>query len=196
MKQQPISQFRFMFMKNKILLIASLSIFVFSCVGEPDFSFTPEIGFNNVKIITTSSPDILGNVSKRDSVIISVDFKDGDGDLGFSEEDFKALVKKTGDSVKTIDIGIFVLKNGKFIKSNPSEKIGGNLKGFRFKQGSKAGAIEGVIDYSTSFGYTNFNKIPGLTGKSDTVKFSVQIMDRALNKSNVTETSSIVLYRR
>ena len=183
-------------MKNKFLLIVSLSIFVLSCVGEPDYSFTPEIGFNSIRIITTSSPDILGNVSKRDSVVISVDFKDGDGDLGFSEEDYKALIKRTGDSVRTIDVNIFVAKNGKFVKSNPSEKIGGNLKGFRFKQGSKAGAIEGVIDYSTSFGYTNFNKIPGLTGKSDTVKFTVQIMDRALNKSNVTESSPIVLYKR
>jgi hypothetical protein len=185
-----------MFMKNRILLIASLSIFVLACTGEPDFSFTPEIGFSNIQVVTTSSPDILGNITKRDSVIISIDFKDGDGDLGFSEEDYKALIKKTGDSIKTIDVNILVAKNGKYTKSNPVEKIGGNLKGFRFKQGTKAGAIEGIIDYSTSFGYTNFDKIPGLTGKSDTVKFTVQIMDRALNKSNVTETSPIVLYKR
>lgn len=196
MKQQGTVQLRFIFMKNRILLIASLSILVFSCIGDPDFSFTPEIGFSKIQVITTSSPDILGNVSKRDSVVISVDFKDGDGDLGFSEEDYKALIKRTGDSIKTIDVNIFVAKNGKFVRSNPSEKIGGNLKGFRFKQGSKMGAIEGIIDYSTSFGYTNFNKIPGLTGKSDTVKFTVQIMDRALNKSNVTESSPIVLYKK
>lgn len=183
-------------MKNKILIISCLSLFVLACTGEPDFSFIPEIGFNSIQVITTSSPDILGNISKRDSVVISIDFKDGDGDLGFSEEDYKALVKKTGDSVKTIDVNIFVSKNGKFVKSNPSEKIGGNLKGFRFKQGTKPGAIEGVIDYSTSFGYSNYDKIPGLTGKSDTVKFSVQIMDRALNKSNITETTPIILYKK
>jgi hypothetical protein len=183
-------------MKNKILLIACLSIFVLSCVGEPDYSFIPEIGFNNIQVITTSSPDILGNISKRDSVVISVDYKDGDGDIGFSDADYQSLIKKTGDSVRTIDVNIFVAKNGKFVKSNPAEKIGGNLKGIRFKQGSKAGAIEGGIDYSTSFGYTNFDKIPGLTGKSDTVKFTVQIMDRALNKSNVTESSPIVLFKK
>ena len=106
------------------------------------------------------------------------------------------MIKITGDSIKTIDVNIFVAKNGKLVRSNPSEKIGGNLKGFRFKQCSKMGAIEGIIDYSTSFGYTNFNKIPGLTGKLDTVKFTVQIMDRALNKSNVTESSPIVLYKK
>lgn len=185
-----------MFMKNKILLIAFVSFLVSSCVGEPDYNFVPEIGFHDIQVITTSSPDILGNISKRDSVVISVDFKDGDGDLGFSEEDYKALIKKTGDSVRTIDVNIFVSRNGKFVKSNPAEKIGGNLKGFRFKQGTKAGAIEGVIDYSTSFGYSNFDKIPGLTGKSDTVKFTVQIIDRALNKSNVTETAPIILFKK
>jgi hypothetical protein len=183
-------------MKNLTVLIAYLAFFAVSCVGEPNYSFTPEVGFNSIRIITTSSSDILGNFSKRDSVIISIDFKDGDGDLGFSEEDYKALVKKTGDSVKTIDVGIFVSKNGRFVRSNPAEKIGGNLKGFRFKPGSKPGAIEGVIDYSTNFSYTNFNKIPGLTGKSDTVKFTVQIMDRALNKSNITESTPVILFKR
>lgn len=183
-------------MKNSTLFIFCVSFFVLSCLGEPNYSFTPEIEFNNVRVITTSSPDILGNITKRDSVIISVDFKDGDGDLGFSEEDYKALVKRTGDSVRTIDVNIFIAKNGKFTRSNPAEKIGGNLKGFRFKQGLKPGAIEGVIDYSTNFGYTNFDKIPGLSGRSDTVKFSVQIMDRALNKSNVTESTPIVLFKR
>lgn len=185
-----------MIMKNKILFIAFVSFFASSCVGEPDYSFVPEIGFHDIQVITTSSPDILGNISKRDSVVISVDFKDGDGDLGFSEEDYKALIKKTGDSIRTIDVNIFVSKKGKFVKSNPAVKIGGDLKGFRFKQGTKAGAIEGIIDYSTSFGYTIYDKIPGLTGKSDTVKFTVQIIDRALNKSNVTESTPIVLYQK
>jgi hypothetical protein len=183
-------------MKNKILLIASLSIFVLSCVGEPDFSIIPAISFESIQLITTSSPDILGNVTKRDSVVISVNFQDGDGDIGFTEEDYKALIKKTGDSIKTIDINIFVAKNGKFSQSFPVEKIGGNLKGLRFKQGTRSGPIEGTINYSTSFGYTNFNKIPGLTGKSDTVKFTVQLIDRALNKSNTTESSPIVLFKK
>ena len=188
-------------MKNKILLIASLSIFVLSCVGEPDYSFTPEIGFNDIRILTTQKPGDLGT-TKKDSVIITIDFKDGDGDLGFSEDDYKALVKKTGDSIQTIDVNIFVSKNGKFIKSNPQEKIGGNLKGgnqkdnnVRFKKGSLPGPIEGTIDFSTTFQYKLFQGIPYLIGKNDTVKFTVQIMDRALNKSNIVETNPIVIYK-
>ncbi len=189
-------------MKNKILLIAFVSFLVSSCVGEPQFSYVPEIGFNNIRIITTEKPGDLGT-TKKDSVIITIDFKDGDGDLGFTDADYQALIKKTGDSVQTIDINIFVSKNGKFIKSNPKEKIGGNLKGgnekdkdARFKKGSLSGPIEGTIDFSTKFEYKLFQGIPYLTGKSDTVKFTVQIMDRALNKSNIVETTPIVLYQK
>lgn len=189
-----------MFMKNKFLLIAFLSIFVLSCIGEPEYSFIPEIGFNSIRILTTQKPSGLGT-TKKDSVTITFDFKDGDGDLGFSEEDFKNLVKKTGDSVLTIDVNIFVSKNGKFVKSNPKEKIGGNFKGgnlkdndVRFKKGANPGPIEGSIDFSTNFEYKLFQGIPLLTGKNDTVKFNVQIMDRALNKSNIIETTPIIIY--
>jgi hypothetical protein len=183
-------------MKSKILAIFSIVLLMISCTAEPDFSFTPEISFDAIEILTTDAQDILGNRTKKDSVIITVNFQDGDGDLGFTEEDFKALLKKTGDSVRTIDVNIFYARNGRYIKSNPAEKIGGNLKGFRFKQGTKSGPIEGKIDYSTVFSYANFTQIPGLRGKADTVKFSVQIMDRALNKSNIVETTPIVIFAK
>jgi hypothetical protein len=181
-------------MKNKILAIASLSIFVLSCVGEPEYSFTPEIGFNNIQVLTSTSQGLLG-VSKKDSVVMSVDFKDGDGDLGFTPDELIKLKKTTGDSLQTFVVDILVSKNGKFLRSNPKEKFGGNVP-IRFKQGSKAGPIEGTIDYSAVFEYNVFQGIPFLTGKRDTVKFAIQIKDRALNKSNIVETSPIVIYAK
>jgi hypothetical protein len=181
-------------MKNKILAIVSLSIFVLSCVGEPEYSFTPEIGFNNIQVLTATSQGLLG-ISKKDSVIMTVDFKDGDGDLGFTPDELIKLKKTTGDSLQTFVVDILVSKNGKFLKSNPKEKLGGNVP-IRFKQGSKAGPIEGTIDYSAVFEYNVFQGIPYLTGKRDTIKFAIQIKDRALNKSNVVETSPIVIYAK
>jgi hypothetical protein len=188
------SPFRLISMKNKFLLIAFLSIFVFACVSEPDFSLTPEIGFNNIQIFTTTTEGLLG-VSKKDSVVMTIDFKDGDGNLGFTAEELAKLKKTTGDSLQTFVVDIFVSKNGKFIKSNPKEKFGGNLP-IRFKQGSKSGPIEGSIDYSTNFEYNVFQGIPFLTGKRDTVKFAIKIKDRALNVSNMVETSPIVIYAK
>ena len=176
---------------------------MFACTGEPDFSNIPEISFNSVKILTTQKQSSLGT-TKKDSVILTINFQDGDGDLGFSEDDFKSLVKTQGDSVQTFDVKIFVSKNGKFIRSYPKEKIGGNLKGgiikdntdVRFRKGSKSGPIEGTIDFGTKFEYGIFQGIPYLTGKNDTVKFSIQIMDRALNRSNVVETTPVVIYAK
>ena len=188
-------------MKNKFLLIALLSVSVFACVSEPEFSNVPEIGFNDIKVFTKSSEGLL-SVSKVDSVVMSISFRDGDGDLGLTEEDYNAYVKKTGDSIRTFDVDIFISKNGKFIKSNPADKYGGQLKGgtratdqdFRFKKGSKPGPIEGTIDYSAKFEYKIFQGIPNATGKRDTVKFNIKIRDRALNVSNTIETTPIVIF--
>lgn len=165
-----------------------------ACTGEPDFSFIPEIGFNDIRVITNTSQGLLG-VTKKDSVIMTVNFQDGNGDLGFTPAELTLLKKTTGDSLQTFVVDIWVQKNGKFLRSNPKEKFGGNIP-IRFKQGSKAGPIEGSIDYSVSFEYNVFQGIPYLTGKRDTVKFAVQIKDRALNKSNVVETTPVVVYTK
>ena len=181
-------------MKNKILYISSICLLMFACTGEPNFSFIPEISFNNVQVSTVSSQGLLG-VTKKDSVIMTVNFQDGDGDLGFTPNELINLKKTTGDSLQTFVVDIYVQRNGKFLKSNPKEKFGGNIP-IRFKQGSKAGPIEGKIDYSATFEYNVFQGIPYLKGKNDTIKFAVQIKDRALNKSNVVETTPIVIYTK
>ena len=179
-------------MKNKTLFISSVCLSMFACTGEPDFSFIPEIGFNNVRVLTVTSQGLLG-VAKKDSVIMTVNFQDGDGDLGFTPAELITLKKTTGDSLQTFVVDIYVQRNGKFVRSFPKEKFGGNFP-IRFKQGSKPGPIEGTVDYSATFEYNVFQGIPFLKGKSDTIKFAIQIKDRALNKSNVVETSPVVIY--
>ena len=181
-------------MKNKILYISSICLLLFACTGEPDFSNIPEINFNNIRVLTVSSQGLLG-VTKKDSVVMTVNFQDGDGDLGFTPAELILLKKTTGDSLQTFVADIYVQRNGKFLRSNPKEKFGGNVP-IRFKQGSKPGPIEGTIDYSATFEYNVFQGIPYLKGKNDTIKFAVQIKDRALNKSNVVETTPIVIYAK
>jgi len=181
-------------MKNKILYIPALLLLMLACTSEPDFSYVPSISFNSIQLLTTEKQGLLG-ISKKDSVIITVDFQDGDGDLGFTPEELAKLKKTTGDSLQTFIVDVLVSKNGKFVKSNPKEKFGGNVP-IRFKQGSKAGPIEGTIDYSALFEYNVFQGIPLLTGKRDTVKFEIQIKDRALNASNKVETTPIIIYTK
>jgi hypothetical protein len=178
---------------RKILYIFGMLSFMFACTGVPDFSNIPYISFNNIRVITKEEPGQLGT-TKKDSVIISVNFQDGDGDLGITSAELAALKKIHGDSLKTYLVDIFVKKNGKFLKSNPPEKFGGDIL-FHLKEGNKSGPIEGILDYSVNFEYGLFQGIPYMTGKSDTVKFAVTLKDRALNVSNTIETTEVVIYK-
>lgn len=179
---------------RKILYVFGMLGFMLACTGVPEFSNTPYISFNNVRVITTETPGVL-SAAKRDSVVVSINFQDGDGDLGFTTAELIALRKIYGDSLKTFVIDVFVKKNGKFIQSYPKEKFGGDIA-FHLKEGSKSGPIEGVVDYSTTFPYGIYKGIPEMTGKNDTLKFAVTLKDRALNVSNTVETSEFVVFKK
>ncbi len=177
---------------KKILYIFGFLTLIVSCTGLPDFSNTPSISYNNVRIITKLA-GIYGT-DKTDSLILSINYQDGDGDLGFTKEELAALKKVYGDSLKTFVVDLYVKQKGKFLKSDPKEKFGGDI-GFHLKESSKSGPIEGVIDYSVPFIYGLYDKIPYLTGKNDTIKFAVTLKDRALNVSNTIETPEFVIYK-
>ncbi|GAB3571263.1 hypothetical protein [Hymenobacter daeguensis] len=57
-----------------------------SCIQAPDYSFTPEIDFKEAKNVFT--PSVNGN-SPRNEITFVLNFRDGDGDLGLSQDDIK-----------------------------------------------------------------------------------------------------------
>ena len=179
---------------RKILYVFGMLGFMLACTGVPDFSNIPSISFSNVRVITKEEPGQLGT-TKKDSVIISINFQDGDGDLGITSTELAALKKTYGDSLKTYLIDVYVKKNGKFLKSNPKEKFGGDIL-YHLKEGTKSGPIEGILDYSVNFEYGLYQGVPYMTGKNDTLKFAVTLKDRALNVSNTIETNEFVVYKQ
>ncbi len=56
-----------------------------ACVQEPTFSSTPAITFKSIQKITKISNDGFGGTTKIDSVIMSINFQDAEGDLGLTE---------------------------------------------------------------------------------------------------------------
>lgn len=71
-----------MLLKNIKLTGFLLGLFVLvSCERAPEFSDVPKIEFNNVEFIF--------NAMGQDSLAISVNFEDGDGNLGISSEEKK-----------------------------------------------------------------------------------------------------------
>lgn len=161
-----------------LLLFLALSMGFSSCFKEPDFSFTPTIEYRDF------SKDILLDKflgANKDSIVINVKFQDGDGDLGLGEED-KANAQKTDDFNYIIQP--YRMKNGVFVPFKPLVPLSGYFP--LLKLDEKPGPLEGTLSYTIQF-YHSF------TPKNDTLRFDIQIKDRAGNLSNVTETEPIIV---
>lgn len=65
-------------------LFAGLVVLASSCFNPPEFPLEPKIEFADIYFGVT--PDAL----KADSIVVSIDFKDGDGDLGLAGENVEA----------------------------------------------------------------------------------------------------------
>jgi hypothetical protein len=67
----------------KGLLLFGISTLVVSCFDPPEFPLTPEIDFENIYFRKAKA------VGDRDSLIVTISFRDGNGDLGLSSSDIE-----------------------------------------------------------------------------------------------------------
>jgi hypothetical protein len=164
-----------------------------ACVQEPSFSSTPAIQFKSIQKITKTSNDGFGGTIKIDSVIMSINFQDAEGDLGLNEAQLKSDIKYK--DFRNFEVAVLLQKNGVFIPITFNPALGG-LMNFKFKPNQKSGPIKGSIDYSTQFVYAFYKGYsPQFTAKNDTLKFKIFIRDNALNKSNTIETDPIIIFK-
>lgn len=170
-------------MKN-IFAVLVLVLAILGCTQKPNFPLEPSIGYTGIsktrvedKFSSTATNKVF-----RDSVSISIDFRDGNGDLGVNEAE-KAKLTEKGEY--NYIVKRFVRVKGKYLEFNPIPSHSGNF--ITLKTGIKAGPIEGILNYAIEFS-------PFKSLKSDTVKFSIQIVDRAKNLSNAIMTDSVLVY--
>ncbi len=149
-----------------------------SCYKEPNFSLNPKIDFDNIKK-EIRIDQFTG--SNKDSVIVTIDFQDGDGDLGLDETE-KAIAQQNDDFNYLIKS--FRRKNGNFVEFTPLVPLSGYFP--KLKNDDRIGPIEGILSYTIEFPHP-------FTPKRDTVKFEVQIKDRSGNLSNSVETAEVIL---
>jgi hypothetical protein len=154
------------------LLILVLS----DCKKRPTFPASPEITFLELKKQKTQ-----GSSGLKDSVTITLSFKDGDGDLGsYETQNYFAdlLAKQEGVFKKIIKNDtipdVYLDKNGTFPPLNPD---------------GRQGPIEGTLSYGVS---TELAKYFG-DSSSVSVKFKVYIKDNAGHSSNTIETPEITI---
>ena len=164
-------------MKLKILLFLITAVGLASCVDIPDFDDTPRIFYNSID--TQTELDENGK-KVQENITVTIDFEDGDGDLGASDAEI-------ADSVKYRDWGNYelvtsTLTNGKWVDQIYTID---KLKWFPdLKPDGKSGPIKGKLDLHTTALYFN-SSVPV------TIKYKVRIRDRALRVSNQIETDSI-----
>ncbi|MFN4144314.1 MAG: hypothetical protein ACK4GN_00705 [Runella sp.] len=147
------------------------------CFAPPDFSLVPEIAFNSLTKFEVIEPF---SRTRQDSVVITIEFKDGDGDLGETAEGRKDPRYDTW--------GNYELRTFRRVQGNRFEEVilPANAKIFfpPLKPDNRRGPIEGRLDYSVFFPYSR-------NARLNTVKFQIRVRDRAFNASNIIETDTL-----
>ncbi|HAR20177.1 MAG TPA: hypothetical protein DCR46_05905 [Cytophagales bacterium] len=167
------------------IFILLLAIFLCACKKRPNFPKTPEITFLSVNKQTITSYGV-GIISKRDSVTISLYFKDGDGDLGSDDSNaglnlFCKVLRKIENGYSQIPVYdtnknflYYIDKNGRFPSLNPD---------------GRQGPIEGTLNYGPTL---DFRSVIKDTNRY-TLKFQIYMKDNNGNTSNTVETNDVLI---
>jgi hypothetical protein len=186
-------------MKKIALLSVCVGMSVLGCISEPTFSPTPAISFKEIRKFKLAGGGGVGQ-GDRDSVVISIDFQDGDGDMGFNPNSADTLLlPRNLRRVPNYELQWLYRQNGVFRPIN----VGNSFSKFFYpnlRPDNRQGPIEGTLDYSVSFVY---GLVPDslvrafrprrFSYRRDTLKFQIQILDRAQNRSNVIESTPIII---
>ena len=164
-----------------------------SCLNPPTYSNTPSISFNSI----TRTRYTTSNGAPIDSVFITINFQDGDGDLGLTTAEATAspytptyyganfymtpYVKNTNtgnyDALQFVRPDLFLTVNSYYDRFDHLSNTTDN----------KAAPLRGTLRRAYAFLYGS----PFLPNQE--VKFKISIFDRALHQSNEIETSSIII---
>jgi hypothetical protein len=165
-----------------IVLLAALALV--SCVETPNFDNTPSIQFNSIDKYTVKPDPFYGPNARADSVVITIDFEDGDGDLGITQEERSdtAVLNSKYRDWGNYELKVLRLENNRFVQLPflATQKLFFPV----LKRDGKPGPIKGKLDFSQTFFYSR-------TARPSVLKFQVRIRDRALRASNVIETDTI-----
>ncbi len=156
-------------------LIASL----LSCSkDEPAINSSPVIAYKSVQKFTLG---MSASQPKRDSVITTISFGDGNGDLGENLRDTARLNQVfSNQRWGNYEIRTFQLVNNTFAEITTAA----SAKLFVGLGGSGSLPQSGTLDYRQIFFYQgNYRLVP--------VKFRIRMRDRELNESNVIETDTV-----
>lgn len=158
-----------------------------ACFNEPNFSNTPNLTAHRIFNYDRLPAQRGVGRGLRDSVVVEIDFEEGDGNLG---NDLPLTSK--ADSIRYASSGwggnyrirAFRLERGQYTAFDLP--VNTTLFFPDLAKGKPKGPITGTIYFNQTFLYGNsFQLYP--------IKFQVTIRDRDLNESNTIETDTVTV---
>jgi hypothetical protein len=161
-----------------LLFLISALLFLGGCLAVPKYDEEPRISFNSVRKFTFINVDQGGITA--DSLQITINFQDGNGDIGYPTD------QRNADNINYF-LTIFRQTAGEF-----QEVIlppGFNYNGYTplLSPTTISGPIDGTITYKIVFNHSFSQAV------NDTLRFRVQIKDRAGNLSNAIDTDPVII---
>lgn len=161
----------------KITCFFAISMLLISgCIKRPEYADTPEISFLSFQTLK----DVNG---KDVSGLLTIEFTDGDGNIGLSQNDTLAPYHVSGDHYYNFYSTFFQKKNNVFV----AIPVPYNARIPRISESEVDKDIKGEIQIEIDLTF-----LP-LVLQSDTIRFDLQIEDRDFNKSNIVTTPEFVL---
>jgi hypothetical protein len=152
------------------LVLAALSVSLIACLRPPDYSVVPEISFEKMTKTFMSQDQF-----NTDSILVTINFTDGDGDIGNEDGEFDMFIRDTRDSF---------MPPGFRLPKVPEQGVGNGI----------SGEISFVL-YTTCCFFPDGSDPCSVNTQfpEDTVSYLIYIKDRAGHQSNVIETPPIRL---
>ncbi len=170
-------------------LALAVGLSLSGCFNEPNYADKPEIEFRSIFPYKNLPARPGVGRGRRDSVVITIGFKDGRGDLGntlpLSKADSTLYANSNWGLFKgNYRIQTFRLINGRYEEFD--QPVNRTLFFPDLAKGKPPGAIEGTLDFNQTYLYgSSFRLLP--------TKFRITIRDRQLNESNVVETDTVTV---
>jgi hypothetical protein len=187
------------------IFFAFATIFAFNaCLTKPDFPFEPSISFASL-----SKKSILdgNNQLIEDSIFLTINFRDGNGDIGLTSADTlgRFAFRNPDKTLNPFYYNFYcdIYRRNRFtgeyervrFPKNRDPILGidveSNIHGRvpPLLDNARQGPIEGTLRYNIG---GLFYDVLGIN-RRDSIRFEIFIYDRALNQSNVITTPAILV---
>jgi len=161
-------------MKRGLLILLCVLLCV-ACKRPTPFSEVPYIEFVGIEKVDNGT-------GVDDQADLTLYFHDGDGDIGLESGDTSGVFSKDSAYYYNLFINFYEKQHGEWVQVELPTPLHARLP---YLSHDLPESIEGNITITTF--------INNYYSPYDTIKLSCQLVDRALNTSNIVETSEIIV---